>query len=593
MTLVIDEKDQLAAPDRLETVSPPLFDFTQADEATGRSSAPVVDLVPDSLEGFEPSFLVQARELAKVNEGSAMAQARLAQAAMAAGEHHLAVEAAREALKQARLTERPDEPAVFSAARTLMACGELEEAERTLCGLSPTGPSLVLAATLAARRGDLDGAFKRLGDDQSVDAWDLRGWIALREGYFDQAIRLYRRAAQAGGPSPVVLANLGLAHAALGSQERAISETRQALALRPAERRRIALNLVAYLVANGHADEAMQELRALQDDFPDDIELVFAEAHWRLAIGDPERAERRLRKARETLLGSATEVQQAELVANLAYLRWYCGTQSRADVANEVLRRLRGVGWKSHRLGAMIPVLLCRYSEKDRLNETGRAIAAANPGTRLYSIDVQRAVLEDRIAKATQLAVEWADNAIFAPEAAMTATFMLIDVEDRFDDAVKLGSDAIKRMPAVSGLINNVAYALVLAGQADRAHHLLRPVREDALHLRATRGLIAAWRGDVEAGLRMYDEAEAQAVDEDLPDSAKFVAINRRLVGTIPHDTSGYEIDKPIVLPKGWDDNPYYVWRLRMLRRRGASLEDISVEEGGPFSPDDLPVADG
>ncbi len=586
MTLVIDEKDQLAAPNRLETVVPPLFEFAQTGDPAA-SMPPVVNLVPDGLEDEpEPSFLRRGRELVELDSDSSMARARLAQAAVIAGEHGVAIEAAREALALAHSQEPPDESAVFSATRTLMACGQMEDAERSLCELDPSGPALVLSATLAARRGDLDAAFRRLGDDESVDSWDLRGWIALSERHFDQAIRFYRKAARKAGPSPVVLANLGLAHAALGSQERAISETRQALALRPAERRRIALNLVAYLVANGYVDEAMRELRHLRDDFPEDIELAFAEAHWWLAVGDAERAAKRLRNARDTLSAETTRIQRAELTANLAYLRWYCGTRSRADVANEVLHQLKSIEGASSRLAAMLPVLLCRYSELDRLTEASKLLVAANPGDRFYSIEVQRAVLEDKTTEATQLAVEWARDAIFAPEAAMTATFMLIDVDDDFEAAAKLGIEALRRMPAAYYLTNNVAYALVLSGQADRAFHLLRSNGEDSLYHLATRGLIAAWRGDVGAGLRMYDEAEDWAKRKGLSEAATFVAINRRLVGATPHDTSGYEINKPIVLPQGWDDNPYFVWRLRMLKRRGASLENISTDNDDPLSPE-------
>lgn len=579
LTLLIDEKDQLAAPNRLETVVPPLFEFA----LVGDVPPPVVNLVPDSLEEeLEPSFLRQARALIELDGDSSMAHARLAQAAVIADEHDVAVEAARKALALARAHEPPDESAIFSATRTLMACGQMEDAERSLLDLDPSGPALVLSATLAARRGDLDAAFRRLGDDESVDSWDLRGWIALSERHFDQAIRFYRKATRGGGPSPVVLANQGLAHAALGAQERAISETRQALALRPAEKRRIVLNLVAYLVANGYVDEAMGELRHLQDDFPGDIELAFAEAHWRLAVGDAERAAKRLRNARDTLPAETTDTQRAELTANLAYLRWYCGEQSREDAANEVLRRLRSIDWASSRLAAMLPVLLCRYSELDRLAEAGKRLAAANRDCRFHSIEVQRAILEDRTTEATRLAVDWANDEIFAPEAAMTATFMLIDVEDEFDQAAKLGIEALRRMPAAYYLTNNVAYALVLSGQVDRAHYLLQRNGRDSLYHLATNGLIAAWRGEVDAGLRMYDEAEEWAERDRLPEAATFVAINRRLVETVPYDTSGYDIDKPIVLPEGWDDNPYFVWRLRMLRRRGASLENISVSEGGP-----------
>lgn len=583
MALALDEKDQLAGPSRLETVSPPLFDPKDSKPLTrSDASVPVVDLVPDSLLEPEPSFLRQARALATENDFSAMAHARLAQAAMAAGEQDQAVEMARRALLAAKEETgeggTTDESAVFSAARTLMACGLLEEAEEALLGLELGGPALVLSASLAAQRGELDVAFQRLDDDQSVDAWDLRGWIALSECHFDQAIRFYRRAMRKGGPSPALLANMGLAHAAVGAQEQAITETRQALALGPAQKQRVVFNLVAYLVANGRSEDAMHQLRCLQDEFPEDIEPAFAEAHWRLAIGDAERAERRLRTARDTLRDGASEVQRAELAANLSYLAWYRNSKSRADAAKEVLQQLRGIEWKSPRLGAMVPVLLCRYSELPRLREASAALARANPGHRFYSVEIQKAILSDEMGAATKLAVEWAEREIFAPEAVMAATFMLIDVEDRFDQAADLGTRALRRMPAAYYLENNIAYALALSGQPERARRVIGLGDDSSLYHLATKGLITAWMGDVAAGLRMYDQAEDRARLSGLSEAAAFVALSRRLVGLVPAETRGFQLDKPVLLPPDWANNPYYVMRLRMLKRRGASLANISVE---------------
>ncbi len=598
MALALDEKDQLAAPSRLGSVSPPLFDFAgqSEDESARVSKLPIVDLIPDSIGEQEPSFLAQARALATEDASSPMAHARLAQAAIAAGEYDQAAKVAREALAQARTTtngaesreggEVSDASAVYSAVRTLMACGWLDEAEGALRDLGGSGPSAVMAATLAARRGDFNGAFDLLGDDSSTDAWDLRGWIALKERHVDQAIRFYRRAMEHGDPSPALLANMGLAHAALGIQEKAIVETRQALARGPVQKQRVVFNLVAYLVATERIDEAMGELRRLQEEFPTDLEPAFAEAHWRLAVGDADRAEKRLRAARDPLWDSASTVQRAELKANQAYLRWYQGSNSRKEAAREVLRQLKGVEWKSPRLGAMIPVLLSRYSELGVLENAGERIAAANPDQRFWSIEVQTSILKDRAKAATKLAVEWAEDAIFMPEAITTATCLLIDVEDRFKDAIDLGIQALRRMPAAHPLANNIAYALVLSGHADEARKLTLNHGRDALYYLATDGLITAWRGNIESGLQKYDEAEAWAKRDGLDEAATLVALNRRVVGLAPHDSRAYEVDKPVILPSDWADNPYLVLRLRMLKRRGASLEKVSNEDGSPISLD-------
>src|SRR4029077_346441 len=174
--------------------------------------------------------------------------------------------ASRHAIEALQLPEaEADDSAVFSAARTLIATGDYKRAEEALGGLAKPGPLGMLYATLAARRGDLDAAFDRLGEDSSLDAWELRGWIALQQGHFDQAIRFYRKAMQVGDPAPALLANLGLAHAALGAPQKAIAETKRALALGPLQRRRVALNLVAFLISVGASDEGFSELRRLHE----------------------------------------------------------------------------------------------------------------------------------------------------------------------------------------------------------------------------------------------------------------------------------------------------------------------------------------
>lgn len=589
MSLTDTEKDQLAAPSRLEELPPPPFDFAGTPGAPREEELPVIDLVPDTLEEAEPSFLIHARKLVATSSDSAMARSRLAQAAMAVGKR---AEAGKHALKALDLAKKnADNPAVFSAARILMANGEFEPAEQALQSLSPSGgPLTVLYATLAAQRGDLDTAFSRLDDDPSVDAWDLRGWIALRNRHFDQAVRFYRQAMRKREPSPALLTNLGLAHAALGAPKKAIAETRRALALGPVQRQRVAFNLIAFLFASGHSEYGFQELKRLQGEYPNDIEPVFAEAHWALAVGDSDRAERRLRNARTSLWAHADEVQQAELLANLAYLQRYRGELSPAKAADEVIAQMRKIKWQSTRVVSMVPFLLDRYSDLHRLEKVYAEISEAHPDQSFYPLDIHVAVLQDRLQDAKELSLKWASDALFAAEAASLAVFMLTQIDDdRFDESAELGLAALKRMPAASVLANNTAYSLTFAGKPDQAKRLLSPEEDGNLYHVATRGLIAATQGDIEEAVRLYDHAEQLAQHNGAKTSPLLVRLHRRLIAIVAQDADPALVLQPVDLPSDWNDHPSIVQCLRMLKRRGAPLEGVTVAEGHPIPEEIAP----
>lgn len=588
MSLAEAEKNQLAGPQRLEELPPPPFGFADSDNPRRKpdQDLPVVDLVPDSLEIPEPSFLLSARTLATSFSDSAMARARLAQAEMAVGNRD---EAARHALEALELPDADtDSSATFSAARTLAAVGEYARAEEMLDSLAKPGPLSLLHATLAAHRGDLDAAFDRLGDDEAPDAWELRGWIALQQLHFDQAIRFYRKAMRATQPGPTLLANLGLAHASLGAPEKAIAETRQAIALGPLQRRRVALNLVAFLFSIGASDEGFYELRQIQEEFPTDIELVFAEAHWALAVGDTDRADRRLRFGRSMLWDFADEIQKAELLANRAYLSHYTGEISTQDAADKVIAQMQKIEWRSTRLVPMIPVLLNRYSDASRLAKVRDEVTHAHREKKFRVLDLHLAVLRDDMDEATRVALKWTKEALFSPEAPSWAIFLLTQTEDRFDDAIRIGKCALRRMPAAVIVANNTAYTMALAGKGDEAKGLLRREEDgDMLHL-ATQGLIQAARGDIEEANRLYDRAEEAAAKRTSVASASvLVNLYRRLIGVVAPEAEPARFVKPINLPADWSDYPSFVLCLRMLKHRNAPLQEITVDGGGDL-PDSI-----
>jgi hypothetical protein len=188
--------------------------------------------------------------------------------------------------------------------------------------------------------------------------------------------------------------------------------------------------------------------------------------------------------------------------------------------------------------------------------------------------------LRDDLKEATRHALKWTREALFAPEASSWAIFLLNQVEDRFGEAIKIGKAALRRMPAAVVVANNTAYSLALAGDGEQAKNFLRRVEEGGMFELATRGLVWAVRGDTQEANRFYDLAEDLAKRDDPANGSQLVNLHRRLIAVVgPEATDA--LSRPVTLPAHWDDFPSLVLCLRMLKRRGAPLDDITIEGGG------------
>ena len=232
------------------------------------------------------------------------------------------------------------------------------------------------------------------------------------------------------------------------------------------------------------------------------------------------------------------------------------------------------------------PVLLNRYSDTQRLAKVRDEIAHAHPGEKFRVLDLHLAVLRDDLKEATRQALRWTDEALFAPEASTWAVFLLTQVEDRYDEAAGIGLKALRRMPAAAVLANNTAYSLALAGQANRAKGLLQHEEDGVMTDLATQGLIWAVRGDIREANRLYDRAEEVAKREDPASAPQLVNLHRRLIAVVAPEADREFISKPVTLPSDWDDYPSLVQCLRLLKRRGAPLDEITVD--GQALPDSI-----
>ena len=566
MTLVLPERDRLIGP--LDLVPLPPRAFT--DELTSV-------LFPfEEAEGtIVPSHVARARALAEAHVESPTAAARLAQAEQSVREDERAIAAAQRALTL--IQNSPDVPATVAAIQVLFGCGRFADALDAL-GLLPEGPvRRMLGARLAAHQGDVDAAADFLDGLQGFDAFAMRGWVHLQRAEWPHAIHALRSALKTTDrPTPGVLVNLGYAYAAMGSLKKAVRVTKQAQLLHP-DSRAIVFNLVAFHRACGDLDAAQKEIKELQKRHPHDVRIHFAEADVRLAARDIRGAQKVLRRARTSMLwASANAVERAELVANLAFVAWRAGDQSREATRDVVIGELEHIEYRSLEIASMLPALMTSTGDAERLAGLFASLEGANPGDPLDFLRVHLASLRWDFEEATRLAVEFALRDIFNATAAAQAIYLLADVREDYETAIEIGTSTIKRVPSSPALRNNLAYALALADRLDSARDVLPADSGDSVYMCATAALIDVLSGRVHEGISGYRRAHefARAVSD--PALGSLVTLNMSLAFHRLLKLRRIEGDvhfRPLTFPSGWQDDPRFVLLARIAEREGIPME--------------------
>ena len=182
------------------------------------------------------------------------------------------------------------------------------------------------------------------------------------------------------------------------------------------------------------------------------------------------------------------------------------------------------------------------------------------------------AILRCDFGEAAELAAKWAQDEIFNPHAAGIATYLLADYVGDFDRAIKIGRDALQIAGSTDQLINNLAYALALAGRTAEARDLL-PEDLDDVYLIATAGLIDILDGEIERGIAGYDRAYELAKrlpsidDADDSDLPARVVLNKEIALRRAHHVTG--ITAELELPSDWAEHPYLVLAKEVAERAG------------------------
>lgn len=525
MTMIRNLPAQLAGGARLQMLEP--------SWSGGHAPTEAPDVSPDVTGSEAPhGYLLRARKALQANPNSPLAQARLAQAAQAAGYREEAVDAARGALELG--LEGKHIPAAHAAMIVLQAYGLGSELARLLDDPRAAHLPVSLRLRAAVAAGEHAAALSILDDprsmsENSADALSLLTWLHLQRGDFRQAVAAGRRAQAAGAAGVALYANLGYAHAALGELHKAIKLTRQAVALAPAHRA-VGLNLVLYYKLAGKHEAALACLERLRDGQEMDVQLALATAAVMVYAGQHEQARRTLQRVRASAeWAHADGMQRAALEANLAFLRWKTGAANSHTTISSLRRALSANDYQSLSIAYLLCNLLMSSEHAPLLASVIERLQARHDPAELAGMRMVLALLEHDAPAALQLAREWSAKDVLNPNAATFATFLLCDLEGDFAQAAELGVRALARAPSHLMLLNNTAYALALAEDPHRAGRLLAGVRgsdEQRVEIVATRALIALMQGQVARGLDGYRRAWDLALAENDESLADRVAVN-------------------------------------------------------------------
>jgi len=477
--------------------------------------------------------LLQARALAGRHPGSPTAHARLASSEFGFGNRVSASNSARRVLQH----DSFDAPALIVASQVFVALGDIDAAEQALdrvlesaAGDGSRRAAAALAARVAACRGEPERALELLAQGDGRAGSALKGAILAQMGRYHDAIRALRAALREVPDAPGTLCNLGYAYAAAGSIRKAIRATTSAAALDPADPT-AGLNLVALLLSQDRASEAVAAIDRLTACHPGDIDLERSAAAVLRASGDTAGALRRLRRLKATKAArDAAPARREELHLDIALLDSPLMTPSAAfAAASEALKRCE---YRSETIALVLASAALSTENLPTLEAAYTELRKHHDRSALLAVESRVAFLRLEFDRCVDAALEWARREPFSPEAHINASYMLSLHAGDYRQAARVGQAAIARGIRSAALRNNVAFALAMDAKPDEAARVLPDPSECELAL-ATAGLIEAARGNLDRGIAMYEDCAEHASRSGEHDLAGLVLMHRTLAEVV------------------------------------------------------------
>ena len=469
--------------------------------------------------------LAQARSLADKHPGSVTALARLARCELDF-EHRVSAMNAASAVVASH--DASDAVALLVAAQVLAAVGDTRSAEEALSfvlasdstGEGARCAALVMSADIAARHGHLDTAMaylQQVGDNRH-EARALEGAILVRLGRYHDAIRVLRAALRDIPDTPQALCNLGFAYAAVGSVRKSTRAMKAAASLAPTDRTAV-MNLAALLLSQDETAEALSVVDRLAGAHPEDVRLEFAAAEIVHASGDRCGALRRLQQLKASgRMRTAPPERRAELDLDILLLSGQAKTS--AAVFTHTVKALKSCDYRSETIARMLASAAQSTAMLPELEAAYAELSERHNRETLLAVEAQVAFLRFEFDRSLTAAIEWTRHEPFSMDAHISATYLLCMHAGDYEAAARIGQDGIRRGLRSPVLRCNVAFALAMSSDPDKAARVL-PDGLDLEPARATAGLIEVVRGNADQGIQMYDncaQATRRRGDHDLAD---------------------------------------------------------------------------
>ncbi|MGA2836031.1 MAG: hypothetical protein ABSF84_05490 [Acidimicrobiales bacterium] len=480
----------------------------------------------------EPSELVHARTLAESHSSSAIVQARLAQALHCYGRTAEAVKVASHAAMLGRDT---DPSAVTMAALVLLTGGELASAESVL-GRQSTPTARFIFALCAVHRMDYDKAFARLKDLKSYEARSLAGWLHLQRFEFREAVHAYREALEVGEATPDVMVNLAYSHASIGNKRAAARAAAVAVGLAPADRL-ASMNLLLARMNCGDVEGALEESTRIERRNPNDLMLPIARFAVLKQSGRTKEAYRVVRSLRnERSFWNAPDNERAELKGLLTVIDLQQGKIDKNTARKHLQKLLVDSDFQQLTAARALTCLYSRHSEAGLVGELVDQLAQHHRPERIYWAKARLAFLELDFESSLELARKWLLVEPLDPAAASHVQYLLTDYSREYSEAIAVGKRFLRRQSEREIVLNNTAYAMIMAGQTSEARVLLSEALESPMSI-ATEGLLSIREGRRKEGSRLYDLAAKMA--KSTGDSEVALLLMARKLVALGEDPSG------------------------------------------------------
>jgi tetratricopeptide (TPR) repeat protein len=495
-----------------------------------------------TVEGILKDIVQRSRRDAERFPSSAEAHANLGLALANCGRLTEAIEEFSVALKIS--------PQLFMAmanlARISALQGRFDEAERIYEQMSKDHPKelspLVNLSYIFLRTGKLHQATEILNraidvDPEAIFARYLMAVSLLALGKSHEAIRHLRFAARTDVRSPAVHQALGVAYLMSGDIKNALRSFKTALTLAP-EMKDAVHALANVLLQQGHTDSLVDLLAAYLQRQPNDITAreILSNAHSQLKQYPLARLQ--LTTALRQLQGDDkhNQKQKAKLLNNIGYCfdrqhdleasaQWFSRSLE-VDPTFDVV--------PYHNL-ARVYVRKCQFAQAWRILEKCIEVFPDNHETPA----VQAFVLseQDRNDEAIELLNRELATGKATPNSYATLGWFLTDLKPDPKTAEQILSDGLKRYPQHPGILNNLAYVILVQGRPVEARALLSSLNieskeirpEDRIYLTATWGLLYLWENDIVGGRRSYERAKLMAFESPDKNLPKIVEQKMRL----------------------------------------------------------------